>query len=195
MYVYVLITCIMLVNMLIALMAKTFDNVFEAQEVHCLFLKARTISIWLQYPPVPPPLNLISVPYFIYWVFSRQLPEYLKDRRSNTPSKIEPEYMLPSEWLESRFESKDHDGRSSESGSGPMAPHEALSEDIVSFMAVHGDEVRPSHAIIVCRGCIMTAMVIVVVVVEAVAAISPSPSPSPSPIVVIIVVIIINAVA
>ena len=26
---------------LIALMAKTFDNVFEAQEVHYLFLKAR----------------------------------------------------------------------------------------------------------------------------------------------------------
>eukprot|EP00966_Prymnesium_polylepis_P183173 4245068-Prymnesium_polylepis.1 len=43
-YSYVAIMCIMFVNMLIALMAKTFDNVFEAQEVHYLFLKARTIE-------------------------------------------------------------------------------------------------------------------------------------------------------
>eukprot|EP00966_Prymnesium_polylepis_P021459 493469-Prymnesium_polylepis.2 len=41
MYAYVLVTCIMLVNMLIALMAKTFDNVFEQADVQFLYLRAR----------------------------------------------------------------------------------------------------------------------------------------------------------
>ena len=39
MYLYVLTTCVMLVNMLIALMAKTFDNVYEQQDSHFLYLK------------------------------------------------------------------------------------------------------------------------------------------------------------
>jgi len=63
MYFYVLITCVMLVNMLIALMAKTFDNVFEQQATQFLYIKAATMSVWLNYPAAPPPLNLFGLPY------------------------------------------------------------------------------------------------------------------------------------
>eukprot|EP00966_Prymnesium_polylepis_P067380 1564648-Prymnesium_polylepis.1 len=42
MYIYVLATCVMLVNMLIALMAKTFDNVFEQQDMKFLSLRVCT---------------------------------------------------------------------------------------------------------------------------------------------------------
>ena len=64
-YSYMCISCIMLVNMLIAMMGKTFDNVFEAQESLFLFLKARTEKTWLKYPAAPPPLNFLSLPYAV----------------------------------------------------------------------------------------------------------------------------------
>ena len=41
---FMCVSCIMLVNMLIAMMGKTFDNVFETQETLFLYLKARPAS-------------------------------------------------------------------------------------------------------------------------------------------------------
>jgi hypothetical protein len=57
--------CVVLVNLLIALMAKSFDNIFELQEKIFLFLFARQATMWQRYPAVPPPLNLLSVPFHI----------------------------------------------------------------------------------------------------------------------------------
>eukprot|EP00966_Prymnesium_polylepis_P041780 970105-Prymnesium_polylepis.1 len=65
MMLFTLLTVIMLVNMLIALMAKTFDNVFEKQEMHFLYLKVRTIDCWMRYADMPPPLNALSIPYVL----------------------------------------------------------------------------------------------------------------------------------
>ena len=65
MYLYMFVTIIMLVNMLIAMMAKTFDNVFEVQEQYFLYLKARQTATWLGLPAAPPPLNLLRLPYSI----------------------------------------------------------------------------------------------------------------------------------
>jgi hypothetical protein len=62
---YLLINVIMLVNLLIALMAKSFDNIVEVQGQLYLYLFARQTSLWQQYPAVPPPFNLISVPYYV----------------------------------------------------------------------------------------------------------------------------------
>ena len=44
MYVYMSVSSIMLINMLIAMMGKTFDNVFEAQEVLFLYLKVHLVK-------------------------------------------------------------------------------------------------------------------------------------------------------
>jgi len=72
MYIFILISCIMLINMLIAMMGKTFDNVFEMQGTLFLYLKARTMRSWLEYPAAPPPLNFLSFPYAMCVAF-RQL--------------------------------------------------------------------------------------------------------------------------
>lgn len=63
MAIYLVITVVMLVNLLVALMAKSFDNLYELQDQFYLYLFARQTSLWQQYPVVPPPLNLLSLPY------------------------------------------------------------------------------------------------------------------------------------
>ena len=135
-YLYVLITAIMLVNMLIALMAKTFDNVFEAQETHYLFLKARTISDWLQYPAAPPPLNLLSLPYLLVYTsraMLHRLQRWLKGRprardatRRTNALLNQPDYAIPPEWMAENLGER---------------PQEVLSASIAEFMMDHGDEV------------------------------------------------------
>ena len=40
----------MVLNMLIAMMAKTFDNIFEVQELVFLYLKARNVHVWRSLP-------------------------------------------------------------------------------------------------------------------------------------------------
>ena len=59
---FVLITAILLLNMLIGMMAKTFDNVWEGVEVNYQFLFARLVVGQQQRPPTPPPLNLLHTP-------------------------------------------------------------------------------------------------------------------------------------
>ena len=63
-YVFVVFSCIILTNMLIAMMAKTFDNVTSTSTRVFLYLMAKQVTTWNQYPPLPPPLNLLSVPYY-----------------------------------------------------------------------------------------------------------------------------------
>ena len=63
MYVFLAITVIMLVNMLIAIMAKSFDDIYEQQQAVFLYLKAVQVDVWTHYPPTPPPINLLGLPY------------------------------------------------------------------------------------------------------------------------------------
>eukprot|EP00966_Prymnesium_polylepis_P131448 3040077-Prymnesium_polylepis.3 len=58
-------TTLLLVNMLIAQMAKTFDAVWESQDLNYMYLRARTTLSWDSAPFVGPPLNLLSWPYLI----------------------------------------------------------------------------------------------------------------------------------
>lgn len=64
-YVYFVVTSLLLVNMLIAMMSKTFDNVSETNKIHHTFLFARTVLSVESSPPAPLPLYLLSVPYEI----------------------------------------------------------------------------------------------------------------------------------
>jgi len=61
---FVLVSTITLVNMLIALMAKTFDGITEDMAKQFLFTQTRIISEWLAYPPIPPPFNALSLPFY-----------------------------------------------------------------------------------------------------------------------------------
>ena len=63
MVLFQLISVVIMLNMLIAMMAKTFDNVYEAQQLNFMFLRAQTIFTWIDAPPAPPPFNLLSIPY------------------------------------------------------------------------------------------------------------------------------------
>merc|ERR1740117_768121 len=61
-FVYVTLTSVLLLNMLIAMMAKTFDNISEASATNYLFLFAqRTLGLRNE-APTPPPLNALGLP-------------------------------------------------------------------------------------------------------------------------------------
>jgi len=64
-----LLTGILLLNVLIAMMAKTFDDVWEASEVNHQFLFARLLFVQLERTPEPPPLNVLRLPMYVCNVF------------------------------------------------------------------------------------------------------------------------------
>ena len=49
-----------MINMLIAMMAKTFDNIHEEQAVNFNNLRAKIIMGWIEQHPSPPPFNLLA---------------------------------------------------------------------------------------------------------------------------------------
>eukprot|EP00966_Prymnesium_polylepis_P307654 7109903-Prymnesium_polylepis.1 len=140
---FTLVTVIMLVNMLIALMAKTFDNVFEKQEINFLYLKVRTIDCWRKYTDMPPPLNALSIPYLLYLQLvpcakavrarlykpkaASARKNLMGDHRSSNYDLLGTTraYRLPSEFM-------------MEFGDNPVT---ALTEQMVEFMSEHGDEI------------------------------------------------------
>ena len=63
-FTFLTITYIMLLNMLIAMLAKTFDTVYEAQEINYQYLRAKMLIFWDDQPVVPPPLNLLGAPFW-----------------------------------------------------------------------------------------------------------------------------------
>jgi len=63
--VFNLVQMVMLVNTLIAMMAKTFDRISGNTLTFFYFLKARQTHSWVQYPEVPPPLNALAMPYVL----------------------------------------------------------------------------------------------------------------------------------
>lgn len=63
MYLFQIFVGLLMVNMLIAMMAKTFDNVAEAQEVNFMFLFAQTVAEWRKQSRSPPTVILLSLPW------------------------------------------------------------------------------------------------------------------------------------
>jgi len=64
-YLFILVTGIMLVNMLIAMMSKTFSDVTDNVAKYFLFSKTRVLCNWQSFPAVPPPFNVFSFPYYL----------------------------------------------------------------------------------------------------------------------------------
>jgi hypothetical protein len=66
--VYLVSAALLLLNMLIAMMAKTFDIVYESSTMHYVFLLLQLILSASEQPTAPPPLYLLSLPYEGYRV-------------------------------------------------------------------------------------------------------------------------------
>ena len=66
-------TGLLLLNMLIAMMAKTFDNISEASAINFNMLLAQTTMSIDEQPPAAPPLNLLTIPYDILILILRVL--------------------------------------------------------------------------------------------------------------------------
>ena len=62
---FMVLMCLLLMNMLIAMMAKTYDDVREAQEANFMFLCVDRVIKAEDAEPVPPPLNLFSAPFWL----------------------------------------------------------------------------------------------------------------------------------
>ena len=60
-----LFSAILMINMLIAMMAKTFDLIHSENATNFNFLRARVVSTWVSQHPSPPPYNLFALLYHI----------------------------------------------------------------------------------------------------------------------------------
>tara|TARA_B110001452_G_scaffold169606_1_gene141855 strand:+ start:216 stop:4025 length:3810 start_codon:yes stop_codon:yes gene_type:complete len=56
-----LLSAVLMINMLIAMMAKTFDKIQDESAVNFNFLRAQIILTWVERDPSPPPFNLINI--------------------------------------------------------------------------------------------------------------------------------------
>jgi len=62
---FVVTMALLLANMLIASMAKTFDDVYSDQETNFMFQRARNMLSCDSIDPLPPPFNLLSLPFWL----------------------------------------------------------------------------------------------------------------------------------
>ena len=61
MVLFQLLSAVLMINMLIAMMAKTFDKNQEEDTVNFNYLRAKIISTWVESHPAPPPFNLLTL--------------------------------------------------------------------------------------------------------------------------------------
>ena len=94
MYIFLIFSVVILTNMLIAMMAKTFDRVVETQYEVFLKLKASQEFKWLQYNGVPPPFNLLRAPFFLLVVpaltLGKQAARLLRSRQRRREVAVQP---------------------------------------------------------------------------------------------------------
>ena len=81
--VFATIMAVLLLNMLIAMMAKTFDNISEASATNYLFLFTQRVLALQSEPPTPPPFYALSLPSK---VFGMRWEETLWKARAPPPS-------------------------------------------------------------------------------------------------------------
>ena len=70
-------------------MAKTFDREWESQKSTFLYQKARQTQTWIEYPPMPPPFNLVPIAFYTVVALSLHLsgwPNALVAHAPNAPA-------------------------------------------------------------------------------------------------------------
>ena len=78
-YVFFILSTVLLLNMLIAMMAKTFDNVWEANVVNHQMLFAMNVHFQSHRPPEPPPFNILRLPWHAIQQLFRMVGYFLPD--------------------------------------------------------------------------------------------------------------------
>jgi len=100
MYAFVLTSTIMLMNMLIAMMAESFGLIYGNKLEYFLFLRAKHVAMWLAYAPVPPPLNVLRLPYEVLYIPYAIFRNAFHGRAGLKSVKAETPFALPDYWLE-----------------------------------------------------------------------------------------------
>ena len=93
-FTFLIITLVLLLNMLIAMMAKTFDNVWEASQAEAQYLFARLVFYQAQRAPEPPPLNTLRAPSLLASWMLRQLVHYFPNRDPERPRRLDRAYTF-----------------------------------------------------------------------------------------------------
>jgi len=91
--------------MLIAMMAESFSTIYGNKLEYFLFLKVRQASAWIAYAPVPPPLNLLRIPYealyVFYFIFRSLFETCCGKKEAAEVSEDDPDsFALPEYWVE-----------------------------------------------------------------------------------------------
>ena len=66
---WLIVSIALAMNMLIAMMAKSFDNVWTKHLTHVRMVFAQSTLAWQSQAPTPPPISMLSVPYQL-WIFA-----------------------------------------------------------------------------------------------------------------------------
>ena len=66
-YLFLLLAVVLLLNMLIAMMAKSFDNIYEAQALSWQLMFAQLVLTWEAQPGEPPPFTLLRLPFELFF--------------------------------------------------------------------------------------------------------------------------------
>lgn len=81
---YSVMTIILLVNLLIAVMARTFDNIYESATLNYQHQVAVVVLAALEQGPVPAPFSLLSLPYGLFHFLSESVPKLVDDVVKNS---------------------------------------------------------------------------------------------------------------
>ena len=93
-FTFLIITLVLLLNMLIAMMAKTFDNVWEASQAEAQYLFARLVFYQAQRAPEPPPLNTLRAPSLLAsWVLGLLVHNF-PNRDPERPRRLDRMYTI-----------------------------------------------------------------------------------------------------
>lgn len=125
-YIQQMVVALLLINMLIAMMGKSFDIIYEAQSVNSLYLFSQTVAKWREKSIAPPPLNLLSLPY----VLGRGLLWCCAHWRADTTRKLtvaEKSGGSPCATIWKRYKS--------------LNDPEAVGRNIASFISLHENDV------------------------------------------------------
>lgn len=60
---YLVLAYVLMFNLLIAVLSKTFDNISDASLINFQLLRAQLLLNWTHQPPAPSPLRLLRLPY------------------------------------------------------------------------------------------------------------------------------------
>ena len=78
---YLVLAYVLMFNLLIAVLSKTFDNISDASLINFQLLRAQLLLNWTHQPPAPSPLRLLRLPYELLTMLRAAALHVLRDTR------------------------------------------------------------------------------------------------------------------